>query len=76
MQQAVVEKAQETLNARVAEKEAAQLRLARAESDKDDDLEFANVMDGSDGIPGGTGSFDFDLSDFELDSVGSSRTAE
>lgn len=76
MQQAVVEKAQETLNARVAEKEAAQLRLARAESDKDDDLEFANVMDGSDGIPGGTGSFDFDLSYFELDSVGSSRTAE
>jgi len=76
VQEAVVRKAKENLDARVAEKESAQLRLARAESAKDDDLEFANIMDGSEGIPGGTGSFDFDMSDFELDSVGSSRSPE
>lgn len=72
----MVKKAREALDATVAEKESAQLKRNRAEAAKDDDLEFANILDGSDGIPGGVGNFDFDMSDFELDSVGSSRTPE
>lgn len=42
----------------------------------DDDVELASLETGEDGIPGGVGSFDFDMSDFELDEVGKKRTPE
>jgi len=39
-------------------------------------LELDAIEDGSDGIPGGVGSFDFDMSDFQLEDVGSRSTPE
>ena len=50
--------------------------MGAAEAKVDDDLDLDAIEDGSEGIPGGVGSFDFDMSDFELEDIGQQRTPD
>lgn len=75
-QRKVVRESEGELREAIEAKKSAQSTLAMAESKVDDDLELDAIEDGTDGITGGVGSFEFDMSDFELDDVGSRRTPE
>ena len=55
-------------------KDVVQSNYQEVKAQNDDDFDLNTVEDGSEGIPGGTGSFSFDPSEFELDSYGASRT--
>ena len=67
-------KAKASLQGAIDSKKEAVAKLSKAEAAKDDDIELEALENGNDGIPGGIGSFDFDMSDFELDEVGKRRT--
>lgn len=54
--------------------EVAKENYADVKAKEDDDLELETIEDGSEGIPGGTGYFSFDTSDFDLDSAVGRRT--
>lgn len=59
----------------ISAQKSAQQNVSRRKAENDKDIDFDSVETGNDGIPGGTGSFDFDLSEFDLSSgAGGRRT--